>query len=183
MRKWHGGQSDGARRNNPPPQRRIDAMREVEELREALAKIAEIAGAASKRLSPGDNDASGSLPPGDVPGCSIKVLPKRLLIKAATHAMRINPVNAPMAAPIGRDSGLGVMEPMQIAVLTAKYWGPTPRRLTVSFMESPSAELRKKIVGHMNAWTKTGCISFVETGGTGDVRISLAGSGYWSYLG
>ena len=35
----------------------------------------------------------------------------------------------------------------------------------------------------MNAWTKTGCISFVETGGTGDVRISRAASGYWSYLG
>ena len=68
-------------------------------------------------------------------GCSIKALPKRLLIKAAAHARRINPVNAPMAAQIGRDSGLGVMDPMQIAVLTQKYWGPTPRQLTVSFME------------------------------------------------
>jgi hypothetical protein len=40
--------------------------------------------------------------------------------------MRINPVNAAMMAPIAADSGFGVMDPMQIAVLTAKYWGPSP---------------------------------------------------------
>ena len=145
--------------------------------------FAEMASAASKSLSASDKDTNGYVPTAEVPGCSIKALPKRLLIKAATHAMRVNPVNAPLAAPIGGDSGLGVMDPMQIAVLTAKYWGPTPRRLTVSFMESTPADLRKRIVDHMNAWTRTACISFVETNGTGDVRISREGSGYWSYLG
>jgi hypothetical protein len=35
----------------------------------------------------------------------------------------------------------------------------------------------------MNAWTKTGGISFAETQGTGDVRISRGSGGYWSYLG
>jgi hypothetical protein len=162
-------------------------MSEIEEMREALARIAEIASAASKGARPSGEEAGeeagGSAPPADVPGCSIKSVPKRLLIKAAHHAMKVNPVNAPMAAPIGAASGLGVMEPLQIAVLTAKYWGPTPRQLTVSFMESTPADLRKRILSHMNAWTKTGCISFVETSGTGDVRISRAGSGYWSYLG
>jgi hypothetical protein len=38
-------------------------------------------------------------------------------------------------------------------------------------------------VSHLNAWTRTGCIEFVETQGTGEVRISRGGGGYWSYLG
>src|SRR5262249_55535217 len=74
-------------------------------------------------------------------------------------------------------------DPMRIAVLTAKYWGPSPRRLTVSFLDGAPADLRRKILSHMNAWTRTGCISFVETAGTGDVRIARGNTGYWSYLG
>jgi len=50
-------------------------------------------------------------------------------------------------------------------------------------MESTPADLRARIISHMNAWTATGCISFVETGGIGNVRISRGGGGYWSYLG
>jgi hypothetical protein len=72
---------------------------------------------------------------------------------------------------------------MHIAVLTSKYWGPTPRQLTVSFMESTDQELRFRILSHMNAWTKTACVSFVEAGSDGDVRISRGSGGYWSYLG
>jgi hypothetical protein len=158
-------------------------MSQNDDLRTALAKIAEIASKASKGIRSEGREAGDGALPDDVPGCTIKSLPRRLLIKAAHNAMRINPVNAPMAAPIGGDSTLGVMDPLRIAVLTAKYWGPTPRQLTVSFMEDTSADLRKRILSHMNAWTKTGCISFVETNGTGDVRISREGSGYWSYLG
>jgi hypothetical protein len=161
-------------------------MSEVERLRKALARIAEVAreaGNGNSRARQNDDHEDDEGPPVDVPGCTIKALPKRLLLKAATTAMRINPVNAPLAAPTGAGSSLGVMDPMQIAVLTAKYWGPTPRRLTVSFMESTSAELRARILQHMNAWTRSGCISFVETGGTGNVRITRAQSGYWSYLG
>jgi Astacin (Peptidase family M12A) len=157
-------------------------MNEVEELRQAFAKIADVFTELSKRLGTSATLESAYMPPADVPGCSIKSLPRRLLVKAATHAMRINPVNAPMRAPIA-GQGMGVMEPMQIAVLTAKYWGPAPRTLTVSFMESTPADLRTRILEHMNAWTQTGCISFAETSGTGDVRISREGSGYWSYLG
>lgn len=159
-------------------------MNDVEQLRQTLAKIAELASAASNGLSPGVEGTGGHEPtPADIPGCSVKPVPKRLLIKAAEHARRINPINAPQAAPYGGDGALGVMEPLSIAVLTQKYWGPTPRQLTVSFMETTPADLRKRIVEHMNAWTRTGCISFVETGGTGDVRITRSGSGYWSYLG
>jgi hypothetical protein len=73
--------------------------------------------------------------------------------------------------------------PLAIAVLTSKYWGPEPRKLTVSFMESTPADLKARIISHMNAWRKRAGISFVETRGTGDVRISRGPGGYWSYLG
>ena len=162
-------------------------MTEIEKLRETLAKIAELANSTNRKVKVdtddelyGDDDGGADV---DVPGCSVKAVPKRLLLKAAHTASQINPVNAPMSALGGGDFGMGVMDPMQIAVLTAKYWGPTPRRLTVSFMESTPSNLRARIVSHMNAWRKTGCISFVETQGTGQVRISRAGAGYWSYLG
>jgi hypothetical protein len=75
------------------------------------------------------------------------------------------------------------MEPQRIAVLTSKYWGAKPRKLTVSFMETTPADLRARIISHMNAWTKTGSISFVETSRTGQVRVSRSMDGYWSYLG
>ena len=75
------------------------------------------------------------------------------------------------------------MDPQRISVYTSKYWGRSERILTVSFMETTPADLRARIISHMNAWTKTGGISFVETSGTGQVRISRSMDGYWSYLG
>jgi hypothetical protein len=72
---------------------------------------------------------------------------------------------------------------MRLAVVTAKYWGPKPRKLTVSFMESTPADLKARIISHMNAWKKTACISFVGTSGVGDIRISRGPGGYYSYLG
>jgi hypothetical protein len=50
-------------------------------------------------------------------------------------------------------------------------------------MESTPADLKARIISHMNAWTRTGGISFAATSGTGDVRISRGPGGYWSYLG
>jgi hypothetical protein len=50
-------------------------------------------------------------------------------------------------------------------------------------MENTPADLQARIISHMNAWTQTASISFVSTGGTGDVRISRESGGYWSYLG
>jgi hypothetical protein len=116
-------------------------------------------------------------------GCAVKQVPERLLFKAAEVATRINPVNAPV---FGRTNAVaeGVLPTvLAAAVVIGKYWGPTPRRLTVSFMDNPSAELRRRIVSHLNAWTRTGCIEFVETQQAGQVRISRGAGGYWSYLG
>lgn len=116
--------------------------------------------------------------------CTAKSLPRRLLVQAAQTARTINPMNAPVFGPVSHVRGqLRVHEPLRIAVITSKYWGPQSRRLTVSFMESTPADLKARIIRHMNAWTKTGGVSFVGTNGTGDVRISRGRGGYWSYLG
>ena len=115
--------------------------------------------------------------------CAPKSLPERLLVTAAETARAINPVNAPPLSQMAMFASDLVLDPQRIAVLTSKYWGPSARRLTVSFMESTPATLRQRIVLHMNAWTRTSSVSFVETQGVGQVRISRAGSGYWSYLG
>jgi hypothetical protein len=157
-------------------------------LREALANIASLASTAANGDGCKGHDDSGDPVGGETSGdlelvCTPKALPQRLLVKAAATAVRINPVNAPAYGPLAAMVLGSEPEPLRIAVVTSKYWGPSPRRLSVSFMESTPADLRTRIIGHMNAWTKTGCVLFVETHGSGDVRISRGPGGYYSYLG
>jgi hypothetical protein len=162
-------------------------MNTNDQLRDALAKIAEVASAAIGEGATGkarEHVHGESKHAGDTHGCILKPLPKRLLIKAAETARKVNPVNAPVFGPMASlDKGFQIAEPLRIALITSKYWGPTPRQLTVSFMENTSSDLQARIISHMNAWTQTGCVSFVGTNGTGDVRISRESGGYWSYLG
>ena len=155
-----------------------------ESLREALSKIAEIASAAAHGMeSRGNSHGEASAASGEeMPSCGIKTVPKRLAVKAARHAIGINPVNAPLH-PLGALGISAPSDPLSMAVVTGKYWGPSPRTLTVSFMESTPSDLRARIVSHLNAWTRTGCITFAQTQGTGQVRISRGSGGYWSYLG
>jgi len=154
-------------------------------LRDTLAEIANIAHTVGNGGGQNNRDLSDAT---DVAAatemvCTPRVLPSRLLIKAAQTARTINPVNAPGMGPVADIASDLISEPLRIAVLTAKYWGPTPRQMTVSFMESTPSNLRARIISHMNAWNSRACISFVETQGTGDVRISRGSGGYWSYLG
>jgi len=167
--------------------------------REALERIAEVANAAIDAADGSDEDEDGFDGAEDHDhgdhgheddhdhsagyGCSIKSLPRRLLVKAARRAVEINPANAVVAGPVVLAARGLVSDPLRIAVLTAKYWGPQPRRLTVSFMENAPADLRRRIVQHMNSWSEQCGIRFEETGGRGHVRITLQGDGYWSYLG
>lgn len=68
-------------------------------------------------------------PPAQAPvdvGCYIKQLPERLGFTACQTARDIFPANAPG----NRALPDGVMSPQNIALLTTKYWGPTPRTLT-----------------------------------------------------
>jgi hypothetical protein len=155
-------------------------MSELENLREALSKISEIAGAAVRKDGGNGYDLADAA---DQAVCTPKWLPKRLQVKAAKTAIDVNPVNAPVFGFAPADDTLAalVSDPLHIAVLTSKYWGSARRRLTVSFMEATPADLSTRIISHMNAWSSG--VQFVQTSGTGQVRISRGAGGYWSYLG
>ncbi|BBZ34765.1 hemopexin repeat-containing protein [Mycolicibacterium confluentis] len=111
--------------------------------------------------------------------CSIKTLPTELAEEAAAKAIELNPENAPSAqdrAALGPD--------LPLSAITARRWPKSGVRLSVSFLDNPGADLRARILSHMNAWGAWANVRFTETAGTGQVRIARkAGDGYWSYLG
>jgi hypothetical protein len=113
--------------------------------------------------------------------CQPKLLPKKQWIKAAGMAAAINPINEPAR----RASAIGPrLKPLELAVMTTKYWGPRGVDLTVSFLDNPSKPLRDRILSHMNAWSKTANVRFRYTAGHGQVRIArVKDDGYWSYVG
>ncbi|NAZ84773.1 zinc metalloprotease [Kineococcus indalonis] len=113
-------------------------------------------------------------------GCRIMPLPARLQERAAEVATRINPVNAPLHQ---FQDDAAVDAPLRLTLTTAKYWGPLPKSLSVSFLERTPADLRTRIISHLNAWSHACGITFAATSGTGEVRISRGPGGYWSYLG
>lgn len=116
--------------------------------------------------------------------CVPKRLPRAQWDEAADTAAAINPVNR---APVHRL--MRVMPGFKptrahLSVLTTKYWGARGVRLTVGFLDSPPADLRKRILGHMNAWAKTANVAFVATRTDPQVRIArVPDDGHWSYLG
>jgi hypothetical protein len=116
--------------------------------------------------------------------CAIMLLPEEHWEAAATTAVRTNPLNAPATAQLRQALPDDMLSPSRIAILTTKYWGLDGVQLTVSFFDSPPADLRAKILSHMNAWGNFCNVRFEEVSESGKVRISLApGNGYKSYLG
>jgi hypothetical protein len=116
--------------------------------------------------------------------CLPKSLPREHWVPAAANAVRINPLNH---APVERLSM--VMPGFQptaehLAVLTTKYWRVGGVHLTVGFLDNPPADLRSRILEHMNAWARSANAQFVESAQNPQVRIARQeGDGYWSYLG
>ncbi len=154
--------------------------------RNALDKIAEVIRAMSEDDAPssdGYDSNNGHVAGKTEVSCTIKQLPARLQVQAAQTAVQINPVNAPLFGTLAEFDTDSPEAPQRLAVSIPKYWGPSPRRLTVSFVARQPADFRARVLLHMNAWTRTCGISFVETQGTGQVRISTGPGGYWSYLG
>ena len=121
--------------------------------------------------------------------CTPRQLPAHLRIDAAQRAVMHNPANRPHTLLVAQ--ALGANPPKaRIAVLTGKRWKMTPKGLvfTVGFLEAASAALRKRILSHMNAWSKTANVKFLESHDHPLVRIAFASSppdqsGYWSYEG
>jgi hypothetical protein len=153
---------------------------DVSRYKAALAQIADIASTVSAGMpGPAANGVGGT----PFLGCSVKALPNRLQSKAALYARMTNPVNGPLREPLPGRNPLPQVQ--RLTIFTSKYWGPAARTLSVSFMETAAADLRARIVSHMNAWSVEAGVSitFAETAGTGDVRISREPGGYYSYLG
>ena len=121
--------------------------------------------------------------------CHPKQLPEKVRIAAAQKAIQVNPLNAPQA---NRLAAMGFTpSPSQLALMTSAYWGADNGvHLTVGFMDNPPADLRARIILHMNAWNRTANCSFVETDTDPQVRIARLTEdanpglgGYWSYVG
>lgn len=112
--------------------------------------------------------------------CTLKFLPRDKWLEAARTARDINPDNVPPGVileemPSGSD---------RLAVEIHKYWGRDGVRLTVGFLDNPPAELRRKILAHMNEWSKYANITFTEArAADAQVRVARERDGYWSYLG
>lgn len=115
-------------------------------------------------------------------GCTLRSLPDSELIRSAARAVAVNPLNAP---PLHGLAKLLEFAPQaeHLAVMTTKYWGQGGVKLTVAFMEPTAPELQARILAHMNAWQQWANVSFVASNMDPQVRITLAGDGYWSYLG
>jgi hypothetical protein len=154
-------------------------MGESDMLKNALTQIAEI----SRSAIAAEREGYDATEPSTGGTCTPKSLPRSLQLRAAHTASEVNPMNAPVLGYTADEGLLQIMRdnPLSITVLTTKYWGPLGKRLTVSFTESTPTDLRNRIISHLNAWQ---CgVTFVFTAGTGQVRISRAQQGYWSYVG
>ena len=119
--------------------------------------------------------------------CSPKSIPRDMLVPAAERAVAINPVNHPPVERLARLVPDADVRRSSLAVLTTKYWNNGRGvQLTVGFLDSAPADLRARIVDHMNAWGQTANVRFTETSTDPQVRIAREGGqegGYWSYLG
>jgi hypothetical protein len=115
--------------------------------------------------------------------CSLKMLPEEQWIPASETAIRINPANKTHLRQLRQIIPTGVIPPPHLALLTTKRWPSTGVNLTVGFMGTVAAALRTRIISHMNAWGQCCNARFTETNVNPQVRISLTGNGYWSYLG
>src|SRR3954470_7709646 len=118
--------------------------------------------------------------------CTPRALPRALWEDAARTAIGVNPVNRPAV-----DRALALAPALSnreaIAALTTKYWHNADGvKLTVGFVDDAPADLRKRLVVHMNAWGKTANVKFVQSKSDRQVRFAREGGpdgGYWSYLG
>lgn len=141
--------------------------------------------AIKRRASRGSSPEPGAR----VPVCVPKQLPRSKWVAAAEMALALNPANHPNSAATAMAVAMGTGSHRErLAVAVGKRWPATGVRLTVGFLDNPPADLRTRILLHMNAWSKSANVLFVEASTDPEVRIARADSppddaGYWSYVG
>lgn len=104
------------------------------------------------------------------------------------RSIEVNPANALEARVVAQPAPGRRGGPRRLVLQVGRRWPAGPLRLSVQFLDSPSAALRKRILLHMNAWAERADVAFSETRGSGQVRIArldapAALAGYWSYVG
>lgn len=120
--------------------------------------------------------------------CTPRSLPSSKLVGAATRALQINPANHPSPGVRANLMTGGAAGRMRLAIVIGRRWPTTGVRLGVGFLDNPPANLRKRILLHMNAWAKSANVKFVASNTDPKVRIARLDSppsmsGYWSYVG
>jgi hypothetical protein len=116
--------------------------------------------------------------------CSPKHLPADQWVGAAGAAVKINPMNRAAVERLSMVMPGFAPTKERIAALTTKYWHSGGVTLTVAFLDNPPADLRARILLHMNAWGQTAKVAFTESANSPQVRIArVSGGGYWSYIG
>lgn len=120
--------------------------------------------------------------------CTPKSLPGSKLVGAARRALEINPANHPSPNMRAHLVTGGPAGRLRLAIVVGRRWPATGVRLSVGFLDNPPANLRKRILLHMNAWAKSANVKFVASSTDPKVRIARLDSppsmsGYWSYLG
>lgn len=115
--------------------------------------------------------------------CTPKSLPRSRWVDAARTAMRVNPTNRPAIERLSLVMRGFKPSQQRLSVLTTKFWHSGGVNLTVGFMDRPAADLRRRILLHMNAWGRTANVKFTEARTDPQVRIARAEDGHWSYVG
>ncbi len=122
--------------------------------------------------------------------CAPRFLPREKWLEAAKIAQEHDPDNVPEGV-ILEEAASGNE---RLAVEVSKYWGKKGVKLSVAFLDNPSAELRARLLAHMNAWSNTANVQFVESASASDAKVRVARftassapkpgmDGYWSYVG
>ncbi len=87
--------------------------------------------------------------------CKPKLLPSDQWINAANTAVKVNPMNRAAVEHLSMVLPGFTPTPQHIAALTTKYWHSGGVTLTVGFLDNPAADLRARILQHMNAWAES----------------------------
>lgn len=134
-----------------------------------------------------DNEPPVIDPASPIPICSPMPLPPELAQLGAQIASRVNPANRVPSASLLRLAKYGGPElaAQHAAILSTAYWGARGVHLSVGFLEKVPADFKDHVLSHMNIWGKYGNVAFTLTPTVtkAQVRITVRGEGYWSYLG
>lgn len=106
--------------------------------------------------------------------CTLKQLLPDQMVTASERALQLDERNGRVMRALQRMAPDADIPKEQLAILVGKFWGGSVR-LTVSFLDNPAQDLRSRILAHMNAWQTCADVTFVETAGTGHIRIARQG--------